>query len=148
MKTDVLEAGSATGRWCCWAGCFAGSRWSSRPRWPGSRWSAGGEPPWTHATGSCQWCFPRWWRTRPSGSPAWPKPWEALELCGEKGWSQSAKSRKICLLVYALVESDTLWHLYSPCETRANSGQPNYELNSAWSVQWKQNPFARSVKAH
>lgn len=70
MKIDLLEAESGTGRWCCWAGCFAGFQWWSQPRWPGSLWFADGERLWTHATGSCQWCFPHWWRTRLSGSLA------------------------------------------------------------------------------
>lgn len=74
MKIDLLEARSGTGRWCCWEGCSAGSRWWSRPRSLESLWFADGEPPLTRATGSCQWCFPQWWRKRPSGSLASPKP--------------------------------------------------------------------------
>lgn len=90
MKLDLLEAESGTGRWCCWEGCSVVIfQWWSQPRWPGSLWFADLEPPWTHATGSCQLCFPHWWRTRLSGSQASPKPLEALELFGER-WTQSA----------------------------------------------------------
>lgn len=66
LGSNALEAGSGTGIWCCWADCFAGSQCWSPPRWPGSLWSVGEEPPWTRATGSCRLCFRHSWRRRPS----------------------------------------------------------------------------------